>query len=199
MEHRQRAGGRLALWLCLLSLAPAAVAGCDRADRQRAAACRDVAERFGARLRAELQRAMQEGGPAAAVDICHEVAPTIAAELAAETGWRVGRTSLRWRNPDHAPDAWEEEGMRAMAAELAAGAVPGDLERHELVTAVDGRRYFRYLKAIPTGPVCLRCHGARIDSTVAARLGALYPDDQAVGFQAGELRGAFTITQPLPR
>jgi hypothetical protein len=60
-----------------------------------------------------------------------------------------------------------------------------------------GKRHFRYMKAIPTGKVCLSCHGEKLDPAVAAKLKALYPRDKAVGFRSGDIRGAFTIIQPL--
>jgi hypothetical protein len=41
------------------------------------------------------------------------------------------------------------------------------------------------------------CHGSDIDPYVDARIRELYPDDQARGFKPGDIRGAFTITQPL--
>jgi hypothetical protein len=32
---------------------------------------------------------------------------------------------------------------------------------------------------------------------VAAKLKTLYPDDKATGYQTGDVRGAFTISQPM--
>ncbi len=53
------------------------------------------------------------------------------------------------------------------------------------------------MKAIPTGGVCLSCHGQRISQPVEAKLERLYPNDRARGYELGDIRGAFTITQPL--
>ena len=63
---------------------------------------------------------------------------------------------------------------------------------------VDGRRVFRYMKAIGTQPVCTACHGAAIAPGVAAALDDLYPEDRARGFGVGDIRGAFSIVQPAP-
>ena len=38
------------------------------------------------------------------------------------------------------------------------------------------------------------CHGSGLDPALKAEIERLYPDDQATGFKAGELRGAFTVT-----
>ena len=54
------------------------------------------------------------------------------------------------------------------------------------------------MKAIGTQPVCTVCHGNGIAPEVAARLDALYPDDLARGFEAGDIRGAFSIVHPVP-
>ena len=61
-----------------------------------------------------------------------------------------------------------------------------------------GQKTFRYMKAIPTGSLCLACHGDKLDPEVDAKLKALYPNDTARGFKEGDLRGAFTIAKPLP-
>ena len=54
---------------------------------------------------------------------------------------------------------------------------------------------FRCTKAIPTAAEpCLMCHGSGLDPALKAEIDRLYPDDQATGFKAGELRGAFTVT-----
>ena len=51
------------------------------------------------------------------------------------------------------------------------------------------------MKAIPTGEVCLKCHGSNVAPDVKAAIGELYPEDQATGFKAGELRGAFSVSK----
>lgn len=56
-----------------------------------------------------------------------------------------------------------------------------------------GGAAFRYMRAIPTGGVCLACHGSDIAPEVKAAIAAAYPQDQATGFKMGQLRGAFSI------
>lgn len=158
--------------------------------RTRAAA---LANDLGARLKQELVSAMQAGGPLAAVSVCRDRAAPIADSVAAASGWEVGRTSLRVRNPDNAPDSWERAGMEAMAARAAGGAPAAGLV-HEGVVRVGEHRYYRYLQAIPTAEVCTLCHGESLSPELAAHIGALYPDDRATGFRVGDLRGAFTVT-----
>ena len=56
----------------------------------------------------------------------------------------------------------------------------------------------RYMSAIVTQPLCLTCHGSEIAPEVAAEIARHYPEDQATGFAAGDLRGAFLIEWPAP-
>ena len=52
------------------------------------------------------------------------------------------------------------------------------------------------MKAIPTGGLCLQCHGEVLDPAVAGKIAELYPDDQATGFIDGDLRGVFWVEYP---
>lgn len=162
------------------------------ADIDHAAEGRAIAAGFGAELRSALQSAMAEGGPLAAIKVCNEDAPRIARAAAVQSGAEVGRTSTRLRNPDNSPDAHEQAVLEAFAAELAAGAPESPPSR--LDTLPDGR--VRFMSAIIMQPQCLGCHGENLAEPVAAAIDRLYPEDQARGYQPGDLRGAFTITWP---
>lgn len=63
---------------------------------------------------------------------------------------------------------------------------------------LDGKKVFRYIKAIPTGEICLNCHGGdTVKPEIEALLAEFYPNDKARGYSAGDIRGAFTIIQPV--
>lgn len=158
-----------------------------------AAAADIVAGQLGSRLKGELMTAMQAGGPLAAIDTCHLRAQPLTADTGAASGWQVGRTSLRLRNPANAPDDWEQSVLDDFAARVAAGESAESLSAQTLMTTADGGHEFRYMKAIVTQEPCTVCHGTAIAPPIQARLRELYPDDRATGFSAGELRGAFTL------
>ena len=86
---------------------------------------------------------------------------------------------------------------RLAGAARAAGADPATLEHYEVVADETGSRAFRYMKAIPAQGPCLTCHGTNIPAEVTAALEGAYPQDQATGFAEGDIRGAFTIIQPI--
>jgi hypothetical protein len=156
-----------------------------------------LVKQFAGTLKGELKAALAEGGPEAAVGVCHERAPAIAESLSAQSGWSVGRTSLKTRNGAlNSPDAWETKVLEAFEQRAAAGEPVGPM-RFDEVVEVDGQKTYRFMKAIPTDQVCLACHGSDIPPEVAAAIDKAYPDDQARGFAIGDIRGAFTLSKPL--
>jgi len=163
---------------------------------ERTAACRAVAAGFMSTLKAELMKAMRDGGPLNAIKVCKERAPEIAAQKSKVTGWRVARTSLKARNPANSPDPWERKVLESFEARRAKGERVNSLEHGEIVTE-NGKRAFRYMKAIQTSGICLRCHGKNIDPALSSALREFYPQDKATGFKLGHIRGAFAITQPM--
>ena len=161
--------------------------------------CRAATKKLGGALKSALMGAMGKEGPAGAMNVCHDEAEAIANQICEEDGLVVGRTSMKFRNPANAPDEWEKVGLETFAARITAGEKPQDLELWATFTDADGGRTFRYLKAIGTGPLCLKCHGGEPTADVANILADLYPEDLALGFAAGDLRGAFTVQLELPR
>mgnify|MGYP001806400214 CR=1 FL=1 len=161
------------------------------------AEAREIVKTFASQLQGELQAGLKAGGPVKAIAICAERAPAIAQEISAQTGWKVGRTSLKVRNTRlDSPDAWERQVMTDFARRQAAGEDVQTMGYGEVVTTGSGKQ-FRFMKAIPTTEVCLACHGKTITPEVAAALDARYPGDQARGFAVGDIRGAFSLSKPL--
>jgi len=148
-------------------------------------------------LKGELVKAMKEGGPVHAIQVCNTVAPHIADAKSEEHGLHIARTSLKVRNPGNAPDEWETQVLNQFEERKAGGEAIDTIAKAEVVETADGKKQFRFMKAIPTGEVCLKCHGAEIAPEVAAKLDELYPEDKARGFSLGDIRGAFTITKDL--
>jgi Protein of unknown function (DUF3365) len=162
-------------------------------DDTRAVAGKLVAE-LGGRLKAE----MSANGPASAVDVCSKVAPKIAGRLSQEMGWQVGRVGTRVRNPLNSPNAWQQAALDEFAIRMARGEKLDGMETWKVVEE-GGNPTLLYAKAIGVQPLCLTCHGAPDDipDDVKARLKADYPNDKAVGYSLGELRGAVVISRPL--
>ena len=116
--------------------------------------------------------------------------------MSSSSGWDVGRTSLKLRNPANAPDAWELAVLNSFEERKSAGEDPQNIAKAEVVEQ-DGRKVFRFMKAIPTAELCLNCHGSELKPEVVEALNTHYAADQATGFKLGDIRGAFTLSKPL--
>ena len=171
----------------------------DPAADPRAAEARAMAGRLAAELRQALGRALERGGPAAALQVCADRAQVLTARIARRSGWSVRRVSLRERNPQDRPDAWEARVLRKFEAARGQGRPAAKLEYWEEVTQAD-RTYFRYMRAIPAGPACMPCHGPtdRIAPEIKRLLSREYPHDRATGCLPGGIRGAFSLRIPVP-
>ncbi len=154
-------------------------------------------KRFATRLKGRLKAALKADGPAAAIAVCQSAAPEITDEVSEQAaGWTVARTALKLRNPGNEPDAYELKVLQAFERQKAQGADPKKLV-HKAIVSEEGKRLFRFIKAIPTGKLCLTCHGSNLAPEVQKKLNELYEDDKATGFKAGDIRGAFTLTKVL--
>lgn len=154
---------------------------------------RALAQRFGQELQAELKAALISGGPVAAISVCRDSAPRIASALSREAGAKIGRTSLLLRNAINAPEPWQ---VNVLTRYFEPAVLTTD-KRVEYFVRSEGD--VRYMQAIRTGGLCLTCHGQNLDSALSKQLQADYPHDQARGYEAGALRGAYSVTWPLLR
>lgn len=160
---------------------------------------RNTALQFMQSLGGTLKQQLEAGGAENAIGVCKHVAPQLAADYSKD-GSIVKRVSLKNRNPTlGVPDAWEREVLRQFEQGHRDGKPSAEMEMTAVVEE-EGGRWFRYMKAIPTQPMCLQCHGTPevIPEGVKAILAKEYPDDQAIGYQAGDIRGAISIKKRLP-
>ena len=153
------------------------------------------AKALGGALKSRLQQAIQSKGLEAGVNECQVAAAPIAQALS-QNGWEIGRTALKVRNINNQADQWEREQLAWFSQLL-------NKAKHEKVAPkrpLETYQYdsesgeFRYMMAIEQGQVCMACHGDNVAPAVKQSILKHYPNDQATGFELGDLRGAFTIT-----
>jgi uncharacterized protein DUF3365 len=159
----------------------------------------EVAETLLEELGEAMTREMSKGGPTEAIVVCTRLASEVAGRLSREHGWRVTRVGTRVRNPLLGmPDAWEQRVLAEFAERAAKGKEFADMTHHEVVTEPAGQ-YFRFMKPIVVQAKCLFCHGSseQIPASIRTMLKQQYPFDRAIGYKAGDLRGAVSIKQPL--
>lgn len=157
---------------------------------------RGISMNFGKTLKGKLMEGMKAGGPIKALEVCNINAPLITSAAGDSSGWNVARTSLKLRNPGNAPDQWEQEVLQRFEKTKMSGEEIKKIEFAEVVE-VNGKKTFRFMKAIPTEGACVQCHGAVVAPEVEAKLKELYPQDKARGFAPGDIRGAFTLQKTL--
>ena len=152
-----------------------------------------IVKQFVGRLKPTLVNALQLGGPASAIDVCSKEAPKIAIALSAETGWSIKRVSLKPRNSSTAtPDKWETEILEHFNTHQALGETATDLYASKQL-----ENQFRFMKAQVVEGVCLNCHGASLKPKVVVALAKYYPNDTAIGYSLGQVRGAISLSKRL--
>jgi hypothetical protein len=161
---------------------------------------RDIAAAMLKELGQTLQAAMADGGPENAIGVCKTQAPEIAMKLSMKHQLKVARVGTRARNPDMGvPNDWQTQAMKQFESRLAKGDKPYDIEFIQLVKSGSYDLELRYAKPIVLQPMCTACHGTpeQISPEVKAKLDKLYPNDKAVNYKPGELRGAVVVTRLL--
>jgi len=146
-------------------------------------------------LSAKLQAAMKSGGPTKAITVCKEAAQTTTLKTSNTfADLKLTRVSLKTRNPKNQADDLDQSVLHEWKKQLASGQpLPKPIVKlKDPHTAV-------YYKPIPVGSICLKCHGdpTTFPEELTQQLKQLYPDDQATGYKANDLRGAFRVEFPL--
>jgi hypothetical protein len=161
------------------------------------AEARGAADALGKGLMTALLGQLETGGPLAALSFCADSAQSLTAQYQAE-GLDVHRTSLKVRNPRNAPDSVEVRVLDRLGELHSAGALPP--EYVELRRLATGGREVRYFRPIQVAAGCLRCHGAvdGLAPEITQVLAERYPEDAAVGYAEGDLRGVIAVRRALP-
>jgi hypothetical protein len=168
------------------------------ADSTHVASARAAADALGPDLMGMLMQQLQASGPEAAFAVCADSAQLRTARHSA-AGVQVRRVGTRVRNPANAPDSLEQRVLEYLATELAGARLPQE-HMEVAATGADHAWELRYFRPIVVAERCLTCHGDRatIPAPVQRVIAERYPTDAAVGYAAGELRGAIAVRVALP-
>lgn len=142
-----------------------------------------------------LQKSIADSGPAGAVEFCHTEALPITRKVAEKYGVELKRVSLKNRNPNNGPTQLETALLEAYAQNVEEGR-----QNQPNIQKMDNGETLLFTKAIVIpGGLCLKCHGdpnTDIDSSTFAKISEKYPEDKAVGYKTGDLRGMWSIRIP---
>ena len=143
-------------------------------------------------LMGAVKKALQEGGPVHAVDYCNVEAESILDKESQEAGVQISRIARRNRNPANALQTRGERKAFEKLENLAPRFDTSLLRR-------EGSRYVYYQPIPLRMTTCLKCHGEpekEVAKPTLSLLAERYPEDQALHYALGDLRGAWKITFP---
>lgn len=137
-----------------------------------------------------LQSAMKNGGVPNALSVCNIEALPITDSLANFHNIKLQRVSDKYRNPANKASKFDLEVLNEFKKLL-----ENEEPAMPVVKEDNGNKVFYH--AILTMPKCMQCHGevgTDIDENHYEKILSLYPNDLAVGYESGQVRGAFKIT-----
>jgi hypothetical protein len=141
-------------------------------------------------LRTALLKTIGLSGVTGAVEYCNIHAFPITAHFADTFQAEIRRTSLKYRNPSNKPDELET-GMLEKWEEMVAA---GDTLQPLIYRDADLKVH--YFQPIMVAEVCLKCHGdvgKQVQVSDYDFIRSKYPDDLAIGYQQGDLRGMWHV------
>lgn len=141
------------------------------------------------KLKAELMKAISEGGYENAIQFCNINALPFTSKVVDGTGMTIKRVSADYRNPQNKPDDLEDGVLFDYTYDEHVGEVP-----QPLLMKADGKLH--YFKPIIVQSFCLSCHGTpgkELSADLYKKIKELYPDDLATRYKSGHLRGAFHL------
>lgn len=136
-----------------------------------------------------LMTALKEGGKEHALAFCNVRAIPLTDSMSTDLEHSIKRVSDKPRNPTNAASPEEIEILEAYALALEQGE---DLEAKILGTDIGRTGYF----PITTNPMCLQCHGKlgeELDASFYEKVKNLYPEDKAIGYGPGQIRGMWVV------
>lgn len=141
-------------------------------------------------LQPKLQHEMKTNGLIAAVGFCQTNALVLTEEvnLRQVEGLSVKRISLQERNPANTPSADEAKVLESMQKLLTQKKLPA------YIIKSNPKGYSYYKPLVITQEACLKCHGDLSDNAELSQfLKEHYPEDKAMGYKMGDLRGAIVV------
>lgn len=140
-----------------------------------------------------IKDAIQSGGMEYAIGFCNIEALPITDSVSELNKVNIKRLAKKNRNPLNAMNETESEIYKAYVLEW----LNGQELQAKVIPNESGHPV--YYRTIGIQPLCLNCHGVpgkSIPSPLAEKIAELYPEDKAVNFKNGELRGMWAIEFP---
>lgn len=162
------------------------------------AGMRTTAIEFMKDLKGILIKQIQTNGILQAVSVCSDTAQVLTNNFGVQKGVYIKRVSLKNRNVNNAPDDFEKMSLNKFAMMQQNNELSDDTEYAEIVEEGEFK-YLRYVKPILVQAECLNCHGSEseIIPEVKQLISQAYPDDKAIGYKIGDLRGVVSLKKAV--
>ena len=141
-------------------------------------------------LSQQLQKAIKEGGIPNAIQYCNLAAYPITDSLSQVNKAVIRRTSLKNRNPKNKATKEEQIILKDFANKIADSQAV-----KPIIKSIDEQKLSFYAP-IKLNDFCLKCHGKLGETLIDENYHLIkkyYPEDKAIGYVSGELRGMWSI------
>lgn len=130
-------------------------------------------------------------GTEAAVTFCNTKAYPLTDSMATFHNVNIKRVSDKPRNPENQANEKELAHIQTFKNAIAKG------EETKPIIEEQGKA-IRFYAPIKTNEMCLQCHGKKesLAESVRSKIGELYPDDKATGYDMNQIRGIWSIEFP---
>lgn len=152
---------------------------------------KEIAQATFKRMAGEVEKNMKEGGVSQAAPFCNAHASDLTAEMEEKYNVSIKRTSQKLRNDANAPTDEEKLVLEQFATSNSEGK---DLKSF---VSLDEKGLPHFYAPILLKDKCVACHGVlgeTMKHETDSIIKVLYPNDKAVGFKEGDLRGMWSIT-----
>jgi len=149
-------------------------------------------------LKGILINQIQAKGVVQAVAVCSDTAQVLTNNFGIQKGVYIRRVSLKNRNVNNYPDDFEKKVLNKYELLKQNNELSEKTEHFEVVQEGEFT-YLRYLKPIVIQVECLNCHGLESDMLpeVKELIAKKYPNDKAIGYSIGDLRGAVSVKKAV--
>lgn len=141
-------------------------------------------------LSEKLTEQMKMGGPAQAIPFCNVEALPLTRQLSEEFNATIKRTSDKLRNQENKPTKRELEIINNYHKLIS------EYQEISPIVEVDSDNKKHYYAPIILKANCLACHG-KVEEFVSVKtdsiIKSLYPNDKALAYNEGDLRGIWSI------
>jgi len=183
---------RIAIILIIISLISISCTNNNLSEEQKITYTKmgnEIANKSFKMLSKNLNEHIKSGGVKQAIGFCKINAIPLTNELSQQNNVKIKRVSHKNRNVDNKPNKKEELVIKEYLKLIS--------ESKQLNPKIikDGNQ-INYYAPIRLKQACLQCHGTpnkEIEKENYNLIKALYPNDKAIGFNEGDLRGIWSI------